>query len=146
MIQRIQSLFLFLSSAFTLSIFGVPFGSTSQAVPQSSLFSDALYSVTDHVALIGTFGFAGILALIDIFLFKNRTNQQLLGRIAIVLNFIGLVLMVIFFMQDAPNLGQVTPYEGYGLGLPVFGIIFLLFALRFISKDQRLVESMDRLR
>jgi len=51
-----------------------------------------------------------------------------------------MVLAVFLFMQDATNMGNQTPSEGFGLGLPILSIIFILFA------DDNLVRSMDRLR
>lgn len=146
MIQRIQSLLLFLGSAAVFGLFKLPFAIASPSISSSNLFADGLFNIQDHVALIGVFSIAGLLAFIAIFLFKNRHLQKVLSRVSIIANIIGLILMAVFFMQDATNMGTAEPSEGLGLGLPILSIIFTLFAIRFINKDDNLVRSMDRLR
>jgi len=146
MIQRIQSLLLFLGAAAVAGLFKLPFGAASPAIASSNLFSDGVFNIHDHVALIGIFSLAGLLAFVAIFLFKNRHLQKVLSRVSIIGNVIGIILVIVFFMQDANNMGAATPSEGMGLGLPILSIIFTLFAIRFINKDDKLVRSMDRLR
>ncbi|NNE29824.1 MAG: DUF4293 domain-containing protein [Saprospiraceae bacterium] len=146
MIQRIQTIFLFLASGAAFGLFGLPFASTASNVPGSTLFADALYSITDHPALLGLFCAAGGLALISIFMFRNRKSQMLVGRIAIIANILGLVLAIILFMQDKETLGSAEPNDGLGLYLPLVFLVFSLLAQRNIQKDDKLVSSMDRLR
>ncbi|MBP7184342.1 MAG: DUF4293 domain-containing protein [Saprospiraceae bacterium] len=146
MIQRIQSVFLLLSSICSFGLLSAPFGTTNTAIANSSLFADAQYTITDSFALLGLFIVAALLTLAAIFMYKNRTSQQLLGRISIILNLLGIVLVIILFMQDAPTLGSTTPTESFGLGLPILSMVFAYLGMRFIQKDQRLVDSMDRLR
>ena len=146
MIQRIQSIFLLLASGAAFGLFGLPFASTTEQVAGSSLFSDSLFSITDHPVLLALFCLAGGLALISIFLFKNRKSQLLLGRLAIVANIIGLVFAIILFIQDKDTLGANSPNDGLGLYLPLLFLVFGLLAQRFILKDEKLVRGMDRLR
>ncbi len=146
MIQRIQSIFLLLASGATFGLFGLPFASTSDVVSKSSIFSDALFNLQDHIALLVIFGLGGLLALVAIFLFKNRKLQLNLSRFALIANVIGLVLAIILFMQDKANLGVAEPNDEAGLYMPFIAVVFLGLALRFISKDEKLVKSMDRLR
>jgi len=49
-------------------------------------------------------------------------------------------------MQDQDSLGNVTPDDGMGLYLPFVFLLFGFLAQRFIQKDEKLVQSMDRLR
>ena len=146
MIQRVQSLLLLLGAAAVFGLFKLPFGMTSSSIASSGLFSDSVYTIQDHIALLGIFTAAGLLALIAIFLFKNRNLQKVFSRLSVVANIIGIILVFVFFMQDATNMGTAEPTEGMGLGLPILSIIFTLFAIRFINKDDKLVRSMDRLR
>lgn len=146
MIQRIQTIFLLMASAAAFGLFGLPFASTAVAINSSSLFDDQVFSITDNPALLALFCAAGGLSLISIFLFRNRKNQLLVGRIAIVADLIGLVLAIILFMQDKDNLGNASPNDGIGLYLPLIFLVFGLLAQRFILKDEKLVRSMDRLR
>ncbi len=146
MIQRIKSVFLLLAAAAAFGLFALPFASTDSAVQASGLFADATYNLQDNIALLILFCLAGALALISIFLFNNRKNQLLVGRLAIIANVVGLVLALILFMQDFQNLGAVKPEDELGLFLPILFTIFGALALRYISKDEKTVRSMDRLR
>lgn len=146
MIQRIQSLLLFLGAAAVFGLFKLPFGMTAANLRESTLFSDSVFNIQDSMALLGIFTLSGLLAFIAIFLFKNRNLQKILSRVSIVANVIGLILVIVLFLQDTPNMGATEPSEGMGLGLPILSIIFTLFAIRFINKDEKLVRSMDRLR
>jgi len=146
MIQRIQSIFLLLAAGAAFSLFAFPFATTSEAVQASGIFADASYTLQDNIALLALFCLAGGLAFISIFLFNNRKNQLLVGRLAIIANIIGLVLALILFMQDRDNLGAATPNDGAGLFMPFVFLLFGLLALRYINKDEKTVRSMDRLR
>ena len=146
MIQRIQSLLLLLGAVAVFGLFKLPFGSVTPSIKASPIFSDGIFNIQDHPALLGLFSIAGILALVAIFLFNNRNLQKVLSRVSIIASIIGMVLAAVLFMQDATNMGNQTPSEGFGLGLPILSIIFILFAIRFINKDDNLVRSMDRLR
>ncbi len=146
MIQRIQSLFLLLAAVCAFSLFALPFASTGDTVATSSLFADSIYDIQDHVALIALFAAAGGLALISIFLFNNRKLQLMLGRFAIIANIIGIILVIVFFMNEKESLGAVNPDDGLGIYPPILFIVFGILALRYIGKDENLVKSMDRLR
>ncbi len=147
MIQRIQSLFLLLSSAGSLSLFQFPFANTNEAVTQSELFADSTYNILDHVGLIALFALAGALAFAAIFLFKNRPLQANLSRGAIVANIIGFILGVVLFMQDGVILKEnLVVDDGIGAYLPFVAILFAALSVYYIRKDDKLVRSMDRLR
>lgn len=146
MIQRIQSIFLLLAAGAAFGLLGLPFATTASEVQSSSLFSDRIYDLNDHIALLVLFCLAGGLAFINIFLFNNRKTQLTVGRIAIVTNIIGLAFAIILYMQDIGNLGSATPDDSPGLFMPLLFLVFGVLALRFISKDEKTVKSMDRLR
>ncbi|MBR9922276.1 MAG: DUF4293 domain-containing protein [Bacteroidetes bacterium] len=145
MLQRIQSVFLFLAALASLLLFVFPFAATPTAVPGSDLFADAVFNIQDNIAILIFFVLGGLLALLSIFQFKNRTGQIRLGILAFIANLIGLVLAVIFFMQEN-NLGETAVDDQMGLYLPILAFVFILLAIRFIRKDDNLVRSMDRLR
>lgn len=146
MIQRIQTIFLLLASAAAFGLLALPFASTNEVIEASGLFADKQYEISDHIALLLLFCAAGGLSFVSIFLFKNRKSQLLLGRISVIANLIGLILAVVFFLQDSPNMGEITPDDGLGLYLPFLFLVFAILALRYIQKDEKLVRSMDRLR
>lgn len=146
MIQRIQSLFLLLAGGASLGLLGLPFAKTSQPVAQSAFFADGLFNIMDHPAIMGIFLGAGVLSLISIFLFNNRSNQARVAQLAIVANIIGLLLAVVLFMQDSAVQTDAMVDDQLGLFLPPISLICLFLAIRSIRKDEKVVRSMDRLR
>lgn len=146
MIQRIQSIFLFLAAAASLALWAVPFASTVQAVPNTTIFADRVFNIQDNIGLILLFSAAGILALISIFLYQNRATQMRLTILAFIANLIGVIFGILFYMQNSAEMGNTTVNDGLGVYLPAVTLICTLLAYRFINKDEKLVKSMDRLR
>ena len=146
MIQRIQTLFLLLASGAAFSLFAFPFAK-AKAMASSAVFADGLYNLQDNIGLLVLFCLAGLLTFVAIFLFRNRKTQLLVNRLAITANIIGLVLAVVLFMNDGPNMQEnITPDDGVGAYLPFAFLVFAFLANHFINKDEKLVQSMDRLR
>lgn len=146
MIQRIQSIFLFLAALAGFGVLGFPFATSPSATEVHSLFADAKFDVSDNIALLLLFGLAGALALGSIFLFKNRPLQMRLTQLSIVAGVIGLVLAVILFWQDKNSPPAEMINDGMSAYLPFGLLLFGILALRSIGKDEKLVKSMDRLR
>jgi glucan phosphoethanolaminetransferase (alkaline phosphatase superfamily) len=147
MIQRIQSIFLLLATACAFSLFGFPFGTTESPVANSSIYNDAIYNIQDSAALLALFCIAGGLAFISIFLFNNRRTQLLLGRLAIIANIIGFIMVLIFYFNNASELQGINDEENIiGLSLPIAFLVFAFLSQWYINKDEKLVSSMDRLR
>ena len=144
MIQRIQSIFLFLASVSFWGLFGLPFAKSEAVMP--GIFADQLYNVFDNPLLITLTVIGGIIALLAIFLFNNRSMQKKLnyGIITISILLLGVAALLVFQDEHTESVASIS--EGFGLGLPVFAIIFSILANRYIGKDDKLVKSMDRLR
>ena len=139
MIQRIQSLFLFLSSASFWSLFALPIASSPTA--DSNIFKDLLLNLSDHPGLMGLSVAGGLISLIAIFLFNNRRLQSSMAYLAI-----GCSLGVAGLGYWLYSSVDVAASLGVGIGMPIVGLIMAILALTFISKDEKLVKSMDRLR
>lgn len=147
MIQRIQSIFLFLAAAMGFGVLALPFAKTAETFSSSTLFADAQFDVGDNIGLLVLFAVAGALALASIFLFRNRKLQMTISRIAIIANVIGIVLACILFIQDKiVTVEEASIQDGVGAYLPFGFLVFGILALRAIGKDEKLVKSMDRLR
>lgn len=144
MIQRKQSIFLFLSALCFFGLFGLPFASSD--VSGQSFFSDQIYDVNDHPVLTVLTLIGGILSLVAIFLYKRRTAQMRIGFLAMISGIFLLLVAFLFIYNEADNLGDVEISEQLGTGLPVLAIVFTILANHFIKKDDTLVKSMDRLR
>ena len=146
MIQRIQSIYLLLAGLAVFGLFGVPFAGTGEEVSASTLFKDKVFDLADNPIMMGLFIGAGGLALIAIFLFKNRTLQANIGKLSILLLLGGMGAATYFYLQDEPQLAGQKAQVGLGIALPVLSAVFLLLANKNIKKDDNIVKSMDRLR
>ena len=147
MIQRIQTVFLILAAAALVALYAFPFASTEEQVATSVFFDDGTFTVDDHPALLGLFGLASVLTLLAVFTFKNRTRQLLMSRLAIVFTIVGLALGFWLVMQDGGNIPEnIEPEDQLGAYLPAVFLVFMIAAMYFIRKDEKLVRSMDRLR
>lgn len=143
MIQRIQTIFLFLAAAAAGALYAVPLATTTEEVPASALFADAAFEVQDGPVMMGTFGIAALLMLVTIFLFRNRILQMNLTKIALLIAAVGIGVGIYRFAVDQA-MDQAKP--AIGLGLAILILILGTLAHRFINKDEKLVKSIDRLR
>jgi hypothetical protein len=136
MIQRIQTLYLFLAAVISAGlIFVFHIWTNNEGV---KVF------VLDNYLFLGLFIGSALLSFISIFSFKKRKTQFVLGRLNIILNFI---LLGIFVTQSLNLSGETNVSEkGIGILLPVFSIVCLALANKAIKKDEDLVKSVDRLR
>ena len=145
MLQRIQSIFLLLTSSAFFSLFAVNFATSDNT--SNGIFSDQMYNITDNPILIGLTVLGGAIALVNIFMFKNRPLQLRMGNILIVLCIL-LPLVAGLLMYNEGK--QVESYgnieDGLGIYLPIIALVTTILANRFIKKDSNLVKSMDRLR
>lgn len=145
MLQRIQSIFLLLTSGAFFSLFAVSFASSDKTAV--GIFADQLYNVMDNPILIAMTVLGGALALINIFLFRNRPLQLRLGYLLIVLSILlPLVAVLLMYNEGSLNAPDVAIDDGLGIYLPIIALITTILAVRFINKDNKLVKSMDRLR
>ena len=130
MIQRIQSLFLFFSAVFLiLIIYNFP-------VLSDDNLSYFLYENFSIVRLLVFFS-AG-LSIFSIFQFKNRNRQRIITAIARFLITVSVVLIVFVYRKE----------KTIDVGLLLFIVPFLSLILAnfFIKKDEKLVQSADRIR
>ncbi|MBL87569.1 MAG: hypothetical protein CMO82_13030 [Winogradskyella sp.] len=136
MIQRIQTLYLFISVVISAGLIFVFHLWTNT--------EDVKVFATDSYLYLGLFLGSALLSLISIFSFKNRKSQFVMGRVNIILNFI---LLGIFVYQSLNISGETNVSEkGIGILLPIFSIVCLVLANKAIKKDEDLVKSVDRLR
>lgn len=135
MIQRKQSIFLFLAGIFS---------AVSAWVGNLWKTAAGWIQAEDLMPLLLLFLFSAVLSLATIFLFKNRKLQIKLGLLNIILN----ILLVGYLAYSLSNLpgGFSDSEKGIGLLAPFISIVLLIIANRFIKKDEKLVKSVDRFR
>lgn len=164
MIQRIQTVYLLLIALISgLLIFVNPSYAELKGFDKwtqgengsiSIRFNTAEYEVkgnlvqTDNLSLTTyTLAVICLLAVISIFLFKNRRLQALLTAFNYIFILILIGLMVYYAVKYRSNISQeVETDAAIGLFFPLFLPVFNFMALRRISYDEELVRSSDRLR
>jgi drug/metabolite transporter (DMT)-like permease len=135
MIQRIQTIWLLLAAACSLATLKLSFYSGNK---DNNLFAE-LNGMSNFALLILAVGIA-LLALVTIFLYKNRKLQIQLSLFGFLLQ---VIVLVIYFMQIKKYIqGNFTLTSVLSFIIPVFFILAWLG----IRKDEKLIKSMDRLR
>ena len=135
MIQRIQTVYLFLASLALILLFFFPY---------IEITGDDAFVKEETVNLLFTI-IPAVLFLAAIFLFKNRMLQRRVTRIALYFIVALIVSALYFAFYQNADATQVVQFEFGGL-LPVLSLLFAVLALRGINKDEQLVRSIDRLR
>ncbi len=143
MIQRFQTIWLLLAGvcAFLtvrLSFFSGNFQEAGSIVPPAFRFVNAGFNM---VVLIVTILIACI-AVVDIFLYKNRKLQ---GRIALLGILLALLNIYLYYRQTQRFIAGQGNYDITAIFTLLIPIFFFL-AYRGIAKDSKLVRSLDRLR
>lgn len=136
MIQRIQTVYLFLASIAAIAFLFIPFGTIAYQ-GKDMLLKGNMNPIFDVIV-----GIIITIAIIAIFLYKNRKNQSLLVLINIILS----ILFIGFEVFGAYTHQKDNFHFSIGFILPVFVLIFNVLAYTAIKSDEKLVKSMDRLR
>ncbi|HMG15954.1 MAG TPA: DUF4293 domain-containing protein [Saprospiraceae bacterium] len=150
MIQRIQSIFLLLASLFVLSLFmpsvALATADMSKSAILPAFLQDGIFNLKDSDLLLFLVLGAGVLALISIFLFKNRKTQMKIVALMMIVSLAVAVIAFWLFYHNTENIKEGVAHLDYGMAGPFLSIIFGSLANRAIRKDEKLVKSMDRLR
>lgn len=139
MIQRIQTVYLLLAGIAAGFPLALPIGYQQQA---SGTLVEVMISQF-ILAMIAT-ALAAFIALISIFLFKNRGLQMKTTIAALLLSLCATGLLVANIFVLNKDLIQTPNY--IPLAMSFFSIIFCGLAYKGIKSDEQLVRSMDRLR
>jgi len=143
MLQRIQTIFLILAtlvSAGLIFVFPLWFsGKVIMTAIDTLLNSDLLIKPIGILFIL-----SAILSFTAVFQYKNRKFQMTLVRLNILINFL-LLGLIVYHVQNLSGETLVSE-KGIGSFLPIIVIFLLVFANRFIKKDEDLVKSVDRLR
>ena len=133
MIQRIQSLYIFLYIVIKCFL----------------LYMSLSYKSLFHFFINKVDIFSSVLILLIIFSivtllsFKKRKNQIKLVNFLITLQLLFMISISIFTYMEVDSLIFLQNYQTI---LFMIGLLLLLLCLRGIKKDQNLIESIDRIR
>ncbi len=155
MLQRIQSVYLFLVFVFAILFAVLPIAQFVTDTAGYSLrllkyraFFDQTVFYANWTGVLLIILWASILVLIPImtFQFKNRLLQIKLGKMNIFLHVL-LIMLTFFFIDNISNQVDVVSFNyGPGVIFPVISLIFILMAIKAIKKDEELVRSAGRFR
>jgi multisubunit Na+/H+ antiporter MnhG subunit len=138
MIQRQQTLWLLLAGLAAFFTFQYPFFTGTRLENNMSVVAE-LDAGSNFFLLVLT-GLTIIIALIAIFLFKDRKTQLKVVIAGVVLAFI---LLILYFMD-------VQKFDNGHFALTSILVVLVpvsfLMAARGIYKDQKLIKSLDKLR
>lgn len=153
MLQRIQTVYLFIASLAIYAFFLFPIASIFNNIGAKKIMITGAYQALGN-QVVQTENFLpltiatiilGLLPLLLIFLYKNRNRQQVF--------IYGLVVIVLahsyWLTQTVQNISEsVLKFSDYGIGagLPSIVILFLVLAAKAVGRDEKLVKSADRLR
>ena len=137
MIQRIQTIYLFLAFVVT--------GILPFFIPLWTMADGKAFFFMQNQEYVIVLGLSTTLSLLSIISYKKRQNQFVIGRLNIILN---LILLGLFVYRSLNLSGETLAVseKGIGMFLPIVAIVLLVFANKAIKKDEDLVKSVDRLR
>ena len=130
MIQRIQTVFLFLISITSVLglFFFPPIDFPDLGLPIPMVLKSYLI-------------LTAALAFLTLLLFKSRKTQLLMNR----LHFFVQILAAAGLVYGMVNTDDLIVYLPW-LVMPLLALILLILSSRFIKKDEDLIRSIDRLR
>ena len=139
MIQRIQTVWLFLAALFAAFTYKFPFYTGNIVNKENVQVFEKLVASSSFLVLIFTAALIGG-TIYTIFMYKNRRQQIWLTVAAAGLSIINIIL---YFSELKKFIsGNLALTSVFALAIPVF----LLLAINGIWKDEKLVKSLDRLR
>lgn len=136
MIQRIQTIWLFLVAICGVLLFILPFGHEliSNVDTQLSAASDQIIMIL-AICLIA-------ISTLSIFLFKNRNIQKKTSILTVLVSIA--CLAYILYLTEIDPIHHIK--LNLGIILPVLALLFSILAYLGINKDDKTIKSLDRLR
>lgn len=159
MIQRIQTIFLFLVAVTMLLVTYFPIWTQVNADQSQAMTLTAWYlthievGAEEPISLTNTF-YIGILAIVAAFIalyslsqFKNRTRQMFLNMINSLVMVVNLgIIVYLTYSVNAEFNPTASGAFVIGFYCIILAMVFNIVANRFIRKDEMLVKSVDRIR
>lgn len=149
MIQRIQTVFLFLAACLSAAQFFLPYERAETGNPATTMvvFADTVFNPFDNPGLMGLCALACLVSISAVFLYRNRALQARITGGAMLASVLLIALLAFSLYQISRSIphGGSVQYQA-GLVMPLAALLFQWLAGRAIRKDEALVKSMDRLR
>jgi hypothetical protein len=152
MIQRIQTIWLFLATLFTLLLLLIPIvtkqaNGTDYWIVATGLYQKNNLGISKMESFLPLIIFTMVTALISLANIFNYTNRGLQKKLTMI-NVLFILGLSFWIFQVARKIPGGIENASYNLGafFPLLAIIFLFLALRGINQDEKLIRSADRLR
>ncbi len=157
MIQRVQTIYLFLAVLSAIITFFVPYAnfySGDVKLGEYAMFgvfnvqSDVLEMSSPFAFPAWVFGILAVLAPVAaILLFKNRPVQLRVARLTYLVNLSYWVYLIFAIDATADQVfTNADVLHNAGFYLPIIAAVFAFLGVRGIKKDEALVKSLDRIR
>ncbi len=161
MIQRVQTLYLFIASASLALMFFFPIYTFTEKQSDASVKEVKLtiqgrfekdFSTNEFVIAQPNYAKSlmvlviGLALFVTIFQFNNRVRQLRITRIMIIAIFAFIITLLSSAYNTVNADGVTNIVTGMAVIFPSVSIVFAALAARAIKKDENLVRSADRLR
>ena len=150
MIQRIQTIYLLLVCVLMSLTLCSPLATLSGSEQLYLFNACGFYLGSENVSPTwGVLTFAGlsaVVALVSIFLYKNRKKQIKVVNLNSLLILLFYVTFGVYLIVSAGRLNLSFPKMSYGLALPLVALILNTLAYLKIKADEKLVQSLNRIR
>ncbi|HWS00005.1 MAG TPA: DUF4293 domain-containing protein [Prolixibacteraceae bacterium] len=154
MIQRIQTLYLFIAGLLVAMLFFLPLA--EMVDKQGILYQLNVAGVTRDGAgdggevisalpLISLVCLVVVITMLTIFQFKNRVRQIRLSYLALFLMMALTAVISLYIWQYKNTLGGEYSLKVFA-SFPLVSAVLVYLAIRGIVKDENLVKSIDRIR
>ena len=162
MIQRRQTIYMFLSAIVSALLFFIPLASfdADGNVMKFTIFG--IQNPIEELSLSTTYTWPLLVLtvlmtlapIVTIFLYKKRELQVRLCRLNMLLNIIFIGLVFLYYESDIQKVIAAVEGDEYqlkvayfiGMVIPLVNIVLQIFAIRGVKKDIELLKSVDRLR
>ena len=147
MIQRIQTVFLFLSAIFAGILFFAPIASFGVGEEILNLSIFGVENHTNAFLLLALAILMFVVPVVTIFMYKKRELQLKLSSLNVFLNALFCGLIFLFYVDNIQERLQAeTVVYAFGTYIPLINMVLSILAIRWIKKDIELIKSIDRLR
>jgi glucan phosphoethanolaminetransferase (alkaline phosphatase superfamily) len=147
MIQRIQTVFIFISGLLTASLFKFKLADLSVNNELLQFFAKGISNgesiVFDGLPIMFLIGLVALLHIVIIFIYKKRILQirMLVFSILLLIGLFGMFFYFTYAGFDGAKVAFKIP-----VAFPIAAIILDWLAIRAIGKDEALIRSLNRIR
>jgi len=157
MIQRIQSVYLFLAALLLGLTFIFPIAEFIGDKDSLLLYvykvvslvpgSPNVYDIMFILPLLAIVSLAILFSVGTIFMYKNRSGQMKIIRFLMLLIAVMIAVIFLYYYEILETAsGAIPNFVQVGAFAPLLSFILLFLAYKGVMKDEKLIRSADRLR